>query len=151
MSDENHELVQEKLKNLDKTQVDRFPIFEACESIDLDVLAEKECFIRTLSNHIASNVLTDEIILEQSLNEEFQVLVEVDKKGKLSIVKTTTSDSLKMLMPTIDQKINESLLSLPKIEPARKQLPSVDESSKGDEVPVSIQFLIPIKIVAVQE
>ena len=71
--------------------------------------------------------------------------------GKLNIIKTTASDSLQLLIPTINQKIKESLLTLPTIKPAMKQLPSIDENEKGDEVPVSIQFLIPIKIVAVQE
>lgn len=151
MSDENHELVQEKLKNLDKNKVDRYPVFAECESLEGDVLAEKECFIKMLSEHIASNVLTDEIILEKPLNDEFQVYVEIDTIGAIQIIKSTTSDSLRMLIPTIDHKIKESLLTLPKIEPAMKALPSTEDRVKGEEVPVSIQFLIPIKVVSVQE
>ncbi|MFD0964433.1 hypothetical protein [Pseudofulvibacter geojedonensis] len=151
VSDEDHDLVQEKLKNLDKTKVDKYPIFSECESLEGDVLAEKECFITTLSKHISSNVFTNEIVLDKPLNEEFQVFVEVNKLGELSVLETTASDSLKMLMPSIDQTIKESLLSLPKIRPAMKQLPGVDKNIPGDEVPVSIQFLIPIKVVTVLE
>ncbi len=149
VSDEHHELVQEKLKKLDKTQVDRYPIFSSCESLESDLSAEKECFIETLRNHITSNIITSDVVLEKPLHEEFNVLVEVDKKGDITIVKTTISDSLQLLFPSINQRIEESLLSLPKIEPAMKQLSSMDKNTKGDEVHVSIQFLIPIKIVAI--
>ena len=49
VEDESHELVKDKLKELDRNKVDHYPVFKYCESLNNNIEEEKECFINTLS------------------------------------------------------------------------------------------------------
>lgn len=146
----NDEMVEEKLRKIDKTQVDKYPIFNDCESINGDIEAEKNCFITTLSNHITNYLIQQNLILEEEFESAFELLVEVDKNGALLIKSYTIDNHTKEIIPNIETLISDSLSSLPKIYPAIKKLPSADDNV-GELVPVTTQFIIPIKIIAVSE
>lgn len=138
------DLLEQKRKELDKTQVDKYPIFPECESINEDIEIEKECFIKTLSSHISNYLLQQNILLEQELNGSLTLVIEVTKSGEIIIKSFTIDPTIVEQIPNIKALVSESLYTLPEIVPAYKKL-----SKTGDHIPVNTQFLIPINIITV--
>jgi len=136
------ERIQKHLDSLDKSTVDNFPIFPDCEQLDENIEAEKQCFISSLSSHIANSLAQSQLVLKEELDISFKVAVEVSDDEKITIISIDINDVLKERIPNIEQIIQQSINELPKIEPALKKLQS------GVLVPVKTQFVIPIRVVA---
>jgi len=136
------ESIQNRLETLDKSVIDKFPVFKDCEQVDENVAAEKNCFITSLSNYITNSLLEKNLVLEKELDSYFQVLIEVSKEGNIEILSFTIDDILKESIPDIEQIIAQSIAELPNITPAYKKINS------GEHVKVKTQFIIPIRVVA---
>ena len=144
-------MISEEKKKIDKTSLDRYPLFKKCERLDGDVLAEKNCFIQELSNHIEEYIIQYSIVLNEPINEVLKITIEIDEKGKVSVKKMVIKDSVKLLIPNIETIIVNSLSSLPKIEPAYKRISTLNKDIKGEPVMVNTQFIIPINVVSVEK
>tara|TARA_B110001450_G_scaffold187364_1_gene175422 strand:+ start:298 stop:810 length:513 start_codon:yes stop_codon:yes gene_type:complete len=134
--------VQQRLEKLDTSKIDRFPIFKDCEGISNDAVAEKECFILSLSSYISNSLFEHKLVLENELDNTFQVAVEVSDLGKISIKSFEIDSILKVSIKNIEGIIEQSINELPEIKPALKKIHS------GEEIPVKTQFIIPIRVVA---
>ena len=115
------------------------------------ILAEKNCFIQELSNHIEEYIIQYSIVLNEPINEVLKITIEIDEKGKVSVKKMVIKDSVKLLIPNIETIIVNSLSSLPKIEPAYKRISTLNKDIKGEPVMVNTQFIIPINVVSVEK
>ncbi len=135
------DLVQEKLRELDRTSVDKYPIFEECETENSNKDIEKACFITTLSQHISTSFSEQELILDKELDVTFKVTIEVTKIGTVNIVELVASPELKAYMPNIDELVAQSITDLPEIKPAYKKINS------GELIAVTTQFKIPVRII----
>jgi len=136
------ESIQKRLDTIDKSVIDKFPIFKDCEQLDENLEAEKNCFITSLSTYITNSLFENNVVLENELDTSFQVLIEVSDKGKVKILSFTIDEVLKGSIPNIEQIISGSIVELPDIKPAYKKINS------GELVPVKTQFVIPIRVVA---
>jgi len=137
----NDTLVQEKMDQLDKTSIDKFPVFIDCESLNGNTEEEKECFITTLSTHISDSLWENQLVLTNEIDASFQVTLEVAADGKINIIKFDVPSVLKENIPNIEQLISESVQELPEIKPALKKVQS------GELIAVKTQFVIPIRVV----
>lgn len=135
------DMIQEKLLHLDKSKVDKFPIFEDCETVDGNIEAEKNCFITTLSRLIHASFTENNLVLNHELDTFLIVTVEVDISGKIKIIKSEISPEIKENIPNIEQLINQSVVGLPEIKPGLKKLQS------GEFVAVNTRFTIPVRVV----
>jgi len=139
------EQIQERLDTIDKSVIDKFPVFKDCEQLDENVEAEKNCFITSLSSYISNSLFENNVVLEAELDTSFQVLIEVSDRGKIEILSFTIDEVLKESIPDIEQIMTSSITELPDIKPAYKKINS------GELVPVKTRFLIPIRVVAAVE
>ena len=135
------DLVQEKLQQVNRNKIDKYPIFEACERVDNNIQLEKECFTTTLSEHITDYLAQQNIVLTQPLQDTLYIQLQVDQKGTLRVQNFQIPDSVLITLPNVKQVINESIKQLPLIKPAYKKLPQT-----GELIPVTTQFRIPIVI-----
>ena len=119
---------------IDYSSVDTFPAFDNCKkSIDKD--EQILCFRTTIHRHITSTLSKQKFKLKKSFNDTFVVHVLVNNKGVISLKKIESTPLIRILFPSIDSIINESIRGLPKTFPAIKR-----------GIPVATQYQIPIQI-----
>ena len=134
-------MVEEKLRNIDKTVVEKYPIFEGCETISEDLMLEKECFISKLSTHITSSLWKQQLVLHNEVDAIVTLTIEVSDKGEVSILNQDISSQLLEDIPEIEDYLITSIATLPEIKPALKKLNS------GDFVAVKTVFTIPVRVI----
>lgn len=134
-------MVEEKLRNIDKTVVEKYPIFEGCETISEDLMLEKECFIGKLSTHITSSLWKQQLVLHNEVDAIVTLTIEVSDKGEVSILDQDISSQLLEDIPEIEDYLITSIATLPEIKPALKKLNS------GDFVAVKTVFTIPVRVI----
>lgn len=134
------DLVQEKLLEVDKTSVDKYPVFESCETENSNSDIEKSCFITTLSQYISHSFSEEDLILSNELDASFQATIEVTNSGNVNIINLEITPLLKEQIPNITELVTKSILDLPEIKPAYKKTHS------GELIAVTTQFTIPIRV-----
>ncbi len=134
-------MVEEKLRNIDKTVVEKYPIFEGCETISEDLMLEKECFIGKLSTHITSILWKQQLVLHNEVDAIVTLTIEVSDKGEVSILDHDISSQLLEDIPEIEDYLITSIATLPEVKPALKKLNS------GDFVAVKTVFTIPVRVI----
>ncbi len=136
------ERIQERLEGLDTSKIDRFPVFKDCEVESNDAVAEKECFIASLSSYITNSLFDNKLVLENELDNIFKVAIVVSDTGKVSIKSLEIDSLVQANIPDINAIVANSINELPEIKPALKKIHS------GELIPVQTEFLIPIRVVA---
>jgi hypothetical protein len=134
-------LVEEKLQELDKTTVDKYPIFENCETEHSTNETEKMCFVATLSQHIFESLSEQDLILDSEFEENIHARIEVTNLGHVNIVSLELTPLLTEKIPNIEALITQSITDLPEIKPAYKKIHS------GELIAVTTQFIIPVRVV----
>jgi len=119
---------------IDFSSVDVSPIFKSCKDL-LEKQAKTTCFRTTIHTQISESLSAQSFIVKKPLNEIIQVHLLIDKKGIVSVKEIVSSESLKVLIPSLDSIIALSLKKLPKLFPASKR-----------GVPITTQYQLPIKI-----
>lgn len=135
------DLVQEKLLEMDKTSVDKYPVFESCETENSDSEVEKTCFITTLSQFISHSFSKEDLILNDELDASFQATIEVTNSGSVNIINLEITPALRKQIPNITALVTKSIVNLPEIKPAYKKIHS------GELIAVTTQFTIPVRVV----
>lgn len=135
------DLVQEKLLEMDKTSVDKYPVFENCETENSNSDIEKDCFVTTLSQYISDSFSEENLILNNELDVSFQTTIEVTHLGKVNILAIEIKPLLKEQIPNITKLVTKSLVALPEIKPAYKKTQS------GELIPVTTKFTIPVHVI----
>jgi hypothetical protein len=136
------ERIQKRLEELDTSKIDKFPIFKDCEQLDENTVTEKDCFISSLSAYITNSLFAHKLVLENELDNTFQVAIEVSDLGKVSVKSFEVDSILNANIPNMNAIIQQSIDDLPEIKPALKKIHS------GELIPVKTQFRIPIRVVA---
>ena len=127
-------ILNEELKTFKWNEVDNYPSFSSCGSAS-DKVEQKRCFEQTLSQHILSNLLEQNIVVTQNINDTLFIDFTISEIGKLSLTEVKVDSLILSEIPEIKTFINQSLVSLPKILPAIK---------RGQHV--KTQFKLPIVI-----
>lgn len=128
------ELVSQELQSIDWTDVDKYPLFNDCDET-VSKAQQKKCFIETLGLHFAMTLQEFQPILNKRINDTVFIDFILENTGDISIMNIHNKEVLQGQMQEFDEKITESLTSLPRIEPALKR-----------GIPVSTKFRIPIVI-----
>ncbi|MGB0896571.1 MAG: hypothetical protein ACPGU9_02560 [Flavobacteriaceae bacterium] len=134
------DLVQEKLRELDKASVDKYPVFKSCETENSDKTTEKECFVTTLSQYITRSLSAQNLILDDELDVSFQVIIQVTNEGEVAVLELLHMQDLYQKIPNIEELVKQSIKKLPEIMPAYKQTKS------GDFIAVNTKFKIPVRV-----
>ena len=141
------DILRDKLREIDITKVDRYPVFEHWESLDGNIEEEKVCFLNTIQEALSNTIIESTIETEELIDEACSVHIVINRDGNLLVKHIDVSDTLIALIPNISELLERSLENLPRIEPAFKRMPSKDDLQKGEEIKVSTEFIIPVKIV----
>ncbi len=126
------ELVEKEMKSINWNDVDKYPLFDNCDET-ASKKSQKKCFQNTLTNHIISSLLENQIQVNENINDTVQVQLLISNEGKISILKIEKNNFVTDQIPGINRYIANSIQSLPKIYPALKR-----------NIPVSTKFNLPI-------
>lgn len=128
------EWVQEEIQTIDWNDIDTYPLFPNCDELESKI-AQKSCFETTLKNHLTQFLQTKEITTNTLINEQVQLEIVINKEGHVYSEKMQADSLVLVAIPELENWLSESLLSLPKIEPALKRA-----------VPVTTRFVLPVVI-----
>ena len=132
--EKTQKLVTKELQSIDWTDVDKYPLFNDCDET-VAKIEQKKCFIETLSLHFTMTLQEFEPVLNEKVNDTIFIDFIVENTGEIAIMNIHNKEVLEEQMQEFEEKISESLTSLPRIEPALKR-----------GIPVSTKFRIPIVI-----
>lgn len=119
---------------VDKTTVDVFPSFPACDAI-IDKEKKRNCFEETIHAEITQSLSEEEIKVKQSVDETVEVVIAISADHQLTLKSMKASESLVSMIPDIEQRITRSLTKLPKVRAAIKR-----------GIPVTSEYKLPIRI-----
>jgi len=127
-------LLQQRLREIDTTNVSMYPSVAECEVIT-DKNLRKDCFFNTMSQLIQQKLSADTIALMYPGVDTITVKVTIFADARLLFEPQLTSDSVGYDHDKIDSIIKTRLVGFPKVEPAQKE-----------GVPVTSQFVLPVVI-----
>jgi hypothetical protein len=125
---------EEELQSINWKDVDQYPVFAACESLS-EKEVQKQCFERTLTNHIHAAISRRKIISPYDLHDTVYVDFTVDKTGRLSVNEFRIDSLTAHIFPNLREWILQSMDSLQPVAPAYKR-----------GIPVRTDFKLPIAI-----
>ena len=125
---------QEELKTIDWKDVDQYPAFPKCESFT-DKTEQKSCFENALSAHLRQAFLNHNATAVRDLNDTVTLKFSISNNGKLSIMDTQITETIKAEFPLLQNWLEESVDTLSLVAPAYKR-----------GIPVATQFTLPIII-----
>ncbi|MEH6656958.1 hypothetical protein [Leeuwenhoekiella marinoflava] len=126
--------LKEELKNLNMNEVEEYPSFASCDSIEGQD-AVYECFKTELALNFQRQLSAKTIIVESELNDTIWLYLSISDLGDLKIEQTEIPDTIAKQLPQLESWLKDSLDSLPKIYPAHKR-----------GIPVKTMFKMPIVI-----
>jgi len=127
-------ILDEELQTFNWKDVDEYPSFSVCDSAR-DEQSKKRCFENTLITAINSSLAQENIVVRQDINDTILIKFIISETGDLKLIDTKMDSITKIELPNIEDLINHSLASLPKIYPAIKR-----------SQPVKTQFTLPMLI-----
>jgi hypothetical protein len=130
--EKTQELVNEEMRNINFNEVDRYPLFDACDEM-LDKTGQLNCFQNTLITQYTETLEDFEFQFVSDINTTIYVDFMVDHKGEISVLEVQRNEDIENQIPEFRSIITQSLKGLPPLSPALKR-----------GVPVSSKFRIPI-------
>ena len=127
-------ILEEELRTFNWNEVDAYPNFATCNSL-ADESSRKQCFERTLVTSIYKNLSAENIIVSQDVYDTILIYFQISETGKISLIDAQIDSITRIEIPNIEDLLDQSLDSLPKIYPAIK---------RGQQV--KTQFKLPILI-----
>ncbi len=133
----SEEVLEQESRSLNWKEVDEYPAFEDCQQ-ETELTAARKCFETKVAENVYAYLQKQQPVVSESINDTIFIYLEVTKNGKpeidsISAIDTTLTNQL----PKIENWLQESIDSLPKIYPASKR-----------GIPVSTAFKMPIVIKA---
>lgn len=128
----SEEILSEETKDLNWHEVDQYPTFRECEDI-LDVEEAKSCFGNKVAEYVYSRLEQKKPVVTRPLHDTLGLHLVVSAEGIPSIDSVEIDSLVVQHLPKIRTWIQESVDSLPKIEPAIKR-----------GIPVSTKFKMSI-------
>lgn len=127
-------ILAEELREIDMKEVDEYPTFAGCES--LDVRSERRnCFERGLSANFQQFLATKILIFSEPIRDTIWLDLGISASGEAKINAIKIPDSLAQKIPQMKEWLYQSMDSLPKIYPAIKR-----------GIPVRTAFKMPVII-----
>ena len=125
----SEEILKEDLKTFNWNEVDQYPTFISCDNTASND-EKRVCFEQTLSQHIASYLGEQVIVVTQDVNDTVFITFQISDSGKLIMVSIDKSDYINTQIPELDTLMMNSLRGLPKIYPAIKRSQQVKTEFK---------------------
>ncbi|WP_162985017.1 hypothetical protein [Mesonia aquimarina] len=129
----SEEILQDELKQIDWNAIETYPTFANCEKYTES--EQQDCFEQTFSKHIYAFLATKKVVLSDSINEKIWLHLSINSEGKPSLDSVHLSQTLVDNLPKFKTWLDSSVISLPKIYPARKR-----------GIPVATNFKLPLRI-----
>lgn len=124
---------EEELKTINWNDVDQYPVFKACDSLQLKE-AQKACFEKTLATHLCKTISSKHIIAMQSIfGDTVQLQMAVSKRGELSVENMEMDSVVQQEFPELQNWLLQSIDSIKIVAPAYKR-----------GIPVATKFTLPI-------
>lgn len=130
----SEEILREESEELDWHQVDQYPAFEECREF-LEVEQAKTCFGQKVAEYVYARLEDKRPVVTRSLNDTILLHLVISSKGEPTIDSIEIDSIIIHQLPKIKFWIQESIDSLPKIDPATKR-----------GMPVSTKFKMPVMI-----
>tara|TARA_R110002049_G_scaffold72015_5_gene185747 strand:- start:20381 stop:20833 length:453 start_codon:yes stop_codon:yes gene_type:complete len=127
-------LVNQEMLNIDWNDVDQYPLFSECDETVTKVL-QKKCFEETLFLHILSTLQKYEFTVDNEVKDTVYVEFISESNGGITVLNISNSEIFGARTSEFNEKIEQSLNSLPQLEPALKR-----------GIPIRSKFRIPIVI-----
>ena len=108
---------------------DELPSIESCNGL-VEKNLIKECFKKFLSNEILKNLNFSKIIINDPINDTFNVTLLINNKGMISISTKIIPNNIIEVIPKFDILLNNAIDSLPIVLPAVKTSLGVSVNSK---------------------
>ena len=124
--------LEEELKTIDWSSVDKLPLLESCLNSNLD---NKKCFVYYFSSQLKKNLADNDFVLNRTLIDTIFFNLKIDKTGNVSYEKIQTNEDLNKYQNAIETALNVTIENLPKVYPAIK---------RGQ--PVDVEFNFPLLI-----
>jgi len=130
--EKTQKLVNEKLLQIDWSDVDDYPLFSDCDETVSKAL-QKNCFEEKLLTHLSADLKEFHLTSETEIKDVVFLDFRVEKEGNIIIDTIENKEIFGSQMEKFEDKVAKSLKSLPHIEPALKE-----------GIPVNVKFRIPI-------
>jgi hypothetical protein len=127
-------ILQEELQSFDWDNVDMYPSFYKCDSLQLKE-EKRVCFESTLHHEINKFLQKQVIVVTQDVNDTLMLKLSVANNGKITLLDTKMDALTKVEIPELETLLLHSLDALPKINPAIKR-----------SQPVTTEFEMPLII-----
>ncbi len=131
-AEKTQKLVEKELQQIDWTNVDHYPLFDECDET-ASKLKQKTCFEEKLVLHLSSDLQQFEIVSERQVKDVIFIDIIVQSDGSIAVLNIENQEVFQEQQKEFEQLVENSLNSLPRIEPALKR-----------GVPVRAKFRIPI-------
>ena len=126
------EILNEELQTFNWNEVDEYPTFSACDSIDSKV-EKQECFYKKISKHIATHLENQHFVVVNTVEDTIRLTFTISENGNPTITALEISDATLNELPEIKSQLINSITTLPEIYPALK---------RGQQV--KTEFILPI-------
>ncbi|MCV6628906.1 MAG: hypothetical protein OIF50_03500 [Flavobacteriaceae bacterium] len=104
--------------------VDRYPKYGDCSMEDGRAL-QRECFETQLTAYLYNRVIKTDSLSKAPLYAVAQIRLEINEFGELKMLKLSEQEEIADRFPHIRATLEEGILALPKMEPARKKSKAV--------------------------
>ncbi len=125
-------LVEQELQQIDWSDVDDYPLFSDCDEL-VSKEMQKKCFEEQLLSHLSADLQEFQLTSETEIKDVVFLDFRIENDGIITILDIENKEIFGPQMEKFEDKVAESLKSLPRIEPALKR-----------GIPVSANFRIPI-------
>ena len=127
------DIFQEEVKEINWKEIETYPAFASCEQYSDQ--KRQHCFEKTFSSHIYTFLAQKTVIVNDSIQEKLVLHLSISAKGKPSLDSVTMNQTLIEKLPEFRTWLDSSVITLPKIYPARKR-----------GIPVATNFKLPLQI-----
>lgn len=135
-------IVEVKLNEINKDEVDTFPIFKGLCSDTLPKEEQKKCFENSFVKLLTEKLQKEKLEALETINEKILVNIKVDNSGNVALVGLEATDEIIKTLTTTNQSFEEILAT--QLSNISKENPVIPATKQG--LDVSTQFTIPIVI-----
>jgi hypothetical protein len=128
------ELLNKQLQQINWKEVDEYPSFNECETLE-DKTQQKQCFFELLTSTIQEKLSVDTLSILFPELDTIEVKVTVFPNSTMQFEPQFPKDSVAYDIVKIDSILHARLVEFPKVNPATKR-----------GIPVKTQFILPVII-----
>lgn len=110
-------IVAEELKSINWNDVDEYPTFALCDSVE----DKKNCFEDVVRNELNKKLSNQNIVVTEDVNDTILLKIHIDNKGSLTLKDVEMDVATRSQIPQLDSLLRHGFDSLPKIFPAIKR------------------------------